>query len=102
DGNGDGVGDLAGIAERLDHLACPGFDDVWITPITVSPDTDWGYDVADYTAVQPVLGDLDTFDRLVAEAGVRGIKVVLDLVPNHTSAKHPWFRAARASRTSAR
>ena len=96
DADGDGVGDLAGITERLDHLAWLGVDAIWITPITVSPDTDWGYDVADYTAVQPVLGDLDTFDRLVAEARRRGIRIVLDLVPNHTSSKHPWFREARA------
>ena len=100
DSDGDGVGDLAGITERLDYLAWLGVDAVWITPITVSPDTDWGYDVADYTTVQPVLGDLAAFDRLVAEAGQRGIKVVLDLVPNHTSSKHRWFREARASRTS--
>ncbi|HEV8624989.1 MAG TPA: alpha-amylase family glycosyl hydrolase [Acidimicrobiia bacterium] len=97
DSNGDGVGDLAGIIERLDHLVWLGADAIWITPITVSPDTDWGYDVADYTAVQPVLGDLDDFDRLVAEAGARGIRVVLDLVPNHTSDQHPWFVEARAA-----
>src|SRR5205085_11401876 len=100
DANGDGVGDLAGIAERLDHLAWLGVDAVWITPITVSPDADWGYDVASYTTVQPVLGDLDAFDRLVAEADRRGIRIVLDLVPNHTSSKHRWFREARASRSS--
>jgi len=97
DSNGDGVGDLAGITERLDHLVWLGVDAVWITPITVSPDTDWGYDVADYTAVQPVLGDLDDFDRLVAAAGARGIRVVLDLVPNHSSDQHPWFVRARAA-----
>jgi alpha-glucosidase len=102
DTNGDGVGDLEGVTERLDHLAWLGVDAIWITPISVSPDTDWGYDVAHYTAVQPALGDLAAFDRLVAEAGARGIKVVLDLVPNHTSAKHPWFREARASKHSPR
>ena len=100
DADGDGVGDLAGITERLDHLEWLGIDAVWITPITASPDTDWGYDVAGYTTVQPVLGDLDAFDRLVAEAGRRGIKVLLDLVPNHTSAKHRWFREARVSKAS--
>jgi alpha-glucosidase len=100
DANGDGVGDLAGITERLDHLAWLGVEAIWITPIMPSPDTDWGYDVAFYTGVQPVLGDLEAFDRLVAGAGARDIKVVLDLVPNHTSAKHRWFREARASKTS--
>jgi alpha-glucosidase len=102
DSNGDGVGDLAGITERLDHLEWLGVDAVWITPITVSPDTDWGYDVADYTAVQPVLGDLADFDRLVSEADRRGIRVVLDLVPNHTSDQHPWFVEARAAPGSPR
>jgi alpha-glucosidase len=102
DSNGDGVGDLAGIAERLDHLAWLGVDAIWITPITPSPDSDWGYDVAFYTGVQPVLGDLEGFDRLVADADARGIKVVLDLVPNHTSSKHRWFREARASKSSPR
>ena len=100
DSNGDGVGDLRGIVERLDHLAWLGVDAVWICPIGVSPDADWGYDVADYCSVQPVLGTLDDVDALVAEAGARGIRVMLDLVPNHTSAKHPWFRQARASRTA--
>ncbi len=102
DSDGDGIGDLAGITERLDHLAWLGADAVWITPITVSPDTDWGYDVADYTAVQPVLGALSDFDRLVAEAGARGIRVVLDLVPNHSSEQHPWFVEARDTPDSPR
>ena len=102
DSDGDGVGDLAGITERLDHLAWLGVDAVWITPIGVSPDTDWGYDVADYTAVQPALGTLGDFDRLVAGARDRGIRVVLDLVPNHTSDQHPWFVEARASQDSPR
>lgn len=102
DAGGDGVGDLAGIIEKLDHLTWLGVDAIWITPIMPSPDTDWGYDVAFYTGVQPVLGDLDGFDRLVAEAEARGIKVVLDLVPNHTSSKHRWFREARASKDSPR
>jgi alpha-glucosidase len=102
DTDGDGVGDLAGITERLDHLEWLGVDAIWITPITVSPDTDWGYDVADYTAIQPVLGDLADFDRLVTEAGRRGVRVVLDLVPNHTSDRHPWFIEAKSSPDSPR
>ena len=102
DSNGDGVGDLAGITERLDYFAWLGVDAIWITPITVSPDADWGYDVADYTAVQPVLGDVDDFDRLVAQAADLGIRIVLDLVPNHTSDQHPWFLEARSSPQSSR
>jgi alpha-glucosidase len=98
DSDGDGVGDLAGITSRLDHLAWLGVDGLWLTPITVSPDADWGYDVSDYCAVQPALGTLDDLDRLVAEAGARGIRVMLDLVPNHTSDRHPWFVDSRSSR----
>jgi alpha-glucosidase len=101
DSNGDGVGDLRGIVERLDHLAWLGVEGIWVCPITVSPDTDWGYDVADYCRVHPAFGSLDDLDLLVAEAGRRGIKVLLDLVPNHTSSKHPWFRNAR-TRTAPR
>lgn len=100
DSNGDGVGDLRGVVEHLDHLAWLGVDGIWICPITVSPDTDWGYDVADYWAVQPVLGTLEDVDLLVAEAGARGIRVLLDLVPNHTSKEHPWFVDARRSRSA--
>ncbi|MCZ7528328.1 MAG: alpha-amylase family glycosyl hydrolase [Acidimicrobiia bacterium] len=100
DSNGDGVGDLRGIVEHLDHLAWLGVDGVWITPVTVSPDDDWGYDVADYTSVQPALGTLDDLDELLEEAARHDIRVILDLVPNHTSVRHPWFLDARSSRTS--
>jgi alpha-glucosidase len=92
DSNGDGVGDLPGLVSRLDHLAWLGVDALWCTPITVSPDRDFGYDVSDYLAVQPAFGTLDDLRTLVAEAGRRGIRVLLDLVPNHTSDRHPWFR----------
>jgi len=92
DSNGDGVGDLEGVTSRLDYLEWLGVDAIWLNPIYPSPNVDWGYDVADYTAVHPDLGTLDDLDRLVAEAGRRGIGVVLDLVPNHTSIEHPWFR----------
>ncbi len=98
DSDGDGVGDLAGITARLDHLAWLGVDGIWVCPIGVSPDTDWGYDVSDYCDIQPVFGDLADLDRLVAEAGARGIRVLLDLVPNHTSDQHPWFVEARSGR----
>ncbi len=92
DSNGDGVGDLPGLISRLDHLSWLGVDAIWCSPINVSPNADFGYDVADYCEVDPSLGTLEDLDRLVAEAGRRGIQVVLDLVPNHTSDQHPWFK----------
>ena len=101
DTNADGVGDLPGIIEHLDHLAWLGVDGIWLSPVTVSPNADWGYDVSDFCAVAPEFGTLDDFDRLVAEAGERGIRVLMDIVPNHTSEQHPWFVDSRSSRTSA-
>ncbi|HEX2050665.1 MAG TPA: alpha-amylase family glycosyl hydrolase [Actinomycetota bacterium] len=98
DSDGDGVGDLRGVVERLDYLQWLGIDGVWLNPITASPDDDWGYDVADYCAVHPALGDLDAADDLVARAGERGIRILLDLVPNHTSSRHPWFVDALTGR----
>jgi alpha-glucosidase len=100
DSNDDGIGDLRGVIDRLDYLQWLGVDAIWLNPITVSPDADVGYDVADYCAVQPVFGDLSTVDALVAEAAARDIKVVLDIVPNHSSDRHPWFIDARSSRSS--
>ena len=91
DSNGDGVGDLEGIRRRLDHLAWLGVDAVWLTPINPSADDDFGYDVIDFYGVHPAFGTLDDLDRLVAEARERGIHVLLDLVPNHTSDRCPWF-----------
>jgi alpha-glucosidase len=101
DSDGDGVGDLGGVIDYLDHFAWLGVTGIWLSPITPSPDRDWGYDVSDYRDVHPELGDLATLDRLVAEAGARGIRVLLDLVPNHTSDLHPWFVDARSSRNAA-
>ena len=98
DSNGDGVGDLRGVLERLDHLDWLGVDGIWLSPVTVSPDADWGYDVADYRAVQPQLGTLADLDELIDQAGRRGIRVLLDLVPNHTSDRNAWFVEARRSR----
>jgi alpha-glucosidase len=92
DANGDGIGDLAGVTERLEYLEWLGVDAVWLNPVHPSPNVDWGYDVSDYTGIHPDLGTLQDLDRLVSEANVRGIRVLLDLVPNHTSARHPWFR----------
>src|SRR6266480_5619157 len=83
DANGDGIGDLPGIVSRLDYLEWLGIDGVWLNPIHPSPNVDWGYDVADYFGVHSDLGTLADVDRLVAEAGARGICVLLDLVPNH-------------------
>src|SRR5262252_6821123 len=100
DTNGDGVGDLAGITSRLEYLSWLGVDALWLTPITASPDDDFGYDVSDYYSVQPVLGDLASVDRLVEAAGRCDIRVVMDIVPNHTSDRHAWFKDARASRES--
>jgi alpha-glucosidase len=98
DSNGDGVGDIPGIVSRLDHLAWLGVDAVWLSPVNPSPNADWGYDVADYLGVDPALGTVHDLDGLIAEARARGIDVLLDLVPNHTSDCHPWFVAARSSR----
>ncbi len=92
DANGDGIGDLDGVTERLEYLEWLGIDAIWLNPVHPSPNVDWGYDVADYTGIHPDLGTLEDLDRLVAEAGARGIKVLLDLVPNHSSDRHPWFR----------
>lgn len=100
DSTGDGIGDLNGIISRLDYLQWLGIDAIWLTPITVSPDRDMGYDVADYCNVQPAFGDLAAIDDLIREAEKRDIKVMLDIVPNHSSDQHPWFIDARSSRTA--
>jgi alpha-glucosidase len=100
DSNGDGIGDLRGIAARLDHLVSLGVDAVWISPIYPSPMADFGYDVSDHCAVHPDFGTLADFDALLAAAHGRGLKVILDYVPNHTSDRHPWFIESRSSRTS--
>ncbi len=97
DADGDGVGDLAGIASRLDHPAWLGANAVWVTPFFPSPMVDGGYDVADYVGVDPAFGSLRDFDHLVGEAHARGLRVILDLVPNHTSDRHPWFVESRSS-----
>ena len=102
DSNGDGVGDLAGIRARLDYLASLGVNAVWISPIYPSPMADFGYDVADYCGIDRLFGTLVDFDALVADAHARGLKVILDFVPNHTSDRHSWFLDSRASRASAK
>lgn len=97
DADGDGLGDLRGITARLDHLAWLGVDAVWLNPFYVSPMRDAGYDVADHCDVDPRFGSLADFDALVARAHDLGLRVIIDIVPNHTSSDHPWFAAARSS-----
>ncbi|MFL5868680.1 MAG: alpha-amylase family glycosyl hydrolase [Thermoleophilaceae bacterium] len=92
DSDGDGIGDLNGIRSRLGHLVELGVDALWLSPIYPSPLADFGYDVSDYTAIDPVYGTLEDFDALVTEAHQRGLAVLLDVVPCHTSIEHPWFR----------
>jgi alpha-glucosidase len=98
DSNDDGIGDLAGIRGRLDYLEWLGVDGIWLNPTFPSPNKDWGYDVSDYCDVHPELGALADLDALVADAGARGIRVLLDLVPAHTSDQHRWFLDSRSSR----
>lgn len=100
DSNGDGVGDLSGITARLDHLVWLGVDAVWISPVFSSPMADFGYDVSDYCGIDPRFGTLAEFDALVAAAHARGLRVILDYVPNHSSDRHPWFQESRSSRTN--
>ena len=98
DSDGDGVGDLQGVRQRLDHLAWLGVDALWLSPFYPSPQADFGYDVADFCGVDPLFGDLAAFDRLVADAHARGLRVIVDWVPNHSSDRHPWFEQSRRSR----
>lgn len=102
DGNGDGIGDLKGIRQRLGYLVDLGVDAIWLSPIFPSPMADFGYDVADYCDVDPLFGSLADFDQLVAEAHAHDLKLLLDFVPNHSSDRHPWFIESRSSRTSPR
>ena len=102
DGDGNGVGDLRGIRQRLPYLTELGVDAIWISPIFPSPMADFGYDISDYTGIDPLFGSLDEFDALLSAAHTSGLKILLDLVPNHTSDQHPWFQESRASRRSAR
>ncbi len=100
DADGDGVGDLAGLLRRLDHCLELGVDALWLSPIYPSPMADFGYDVADFTGIDPLFGTLADFDALLEGSKRRGLKLILDYVPNHTSDRHPWFMESRASRTN--
>lgn len=102
DGDGDGFGDLRGIATRLDYVASLAVDAIWLSPIYPSPMVDFGYDVSDYVGIHPTFGVMADFDHLVAEAHRRELRVILDLVPNHTSDQHPWFVESRSSRDNPR
>ena len=100
DTDGDGVGDLPGIVDRLDYVASLGVDAIWISPFFKSPMDDFGYDIADQRAVDPLFGTLDDFDRLLARAHALGLKVMIDQVFSHTSDQHAWFRESRQDRTN--
>ena len=100
DTDGDGVGDLAGIRNRIPYLAGLGVDAIWLSPFFTSPMADFGYDVADYCDVDPLFGTLEDFDRMVADAHAHGLRVIIDFVPNHSSDRHAWFADARSSRDS--
>jgi alpha-glucosidase len=98
DSNTDGVGDIAGIVTRLPYLKALGIDAIWLSPVFPSPMADFGYDISDYTGIDPLFGTIEDFDALVSAAHAAGLKIILDLVPNHTSDRHPWFIESRASR----
>jgi alpha-glucosidase len=102
DSGSDGVGDIAGIIQRLPYLSTLGVDAIWLSPIFSSPMADFGYDISDYTGIDPLFGTMKQFDALVRAAHDDGLKVILDLVPNHTSDQHPWFVEARSSRDNAK
>src|SRR5215208_7226900 len=102
DSDGDGKGDLCGLLQRLDYLEWLGVDVVWLTPVQPSPFRDFGYDITDYCAIEPTMGTMEQFDRLVAGLHGRGMRLILDFVPNHTALEHPWFAESRCSRSNRR
>ncbi|MFW2830803.1 alpha-amylase family glycosyl hydrolase [Sphingomonas sp. ID0503] len=102
DSDGDGVGDIEGIRRRLDHIVDLGVGAIWLSPILRSPMADFGYDVSDYRDIDPLFGDMAAFDRLLEESHARGLKLLLDFVPNHSSDRHPWFEESRSSRDNAK
>ena len=98
DSNGDGIGDLPGIISRLDYLSDLGIDAIWLSPVYRSPQDDNGYDISDYQDIDPMFGSLEDMERLIAEADKKGIKIIMDLVLNHSSDEHRWFREAKKSK----
>ena len=97
DSNGDGIGDLNGVREKLDYIRRLGVDVIWLNPIYKSPNDDNGYDISDYRAIMDEFGTMEDFDRLLAEAHEKGLRIVMDLVVNHSSDEHPWFIESRKS-----
>ncbi|WP_428673658.1 alpha-glucosidase family protein [Roseibium sp.] len=102
DTNGDGIGDLNGVTEKMDYIASLGVDAIWLSPFFTSPMADFGYDISDYEDVDPMFGTLADFDRMLAAAHERGLKVIIDLVISHTSDRHPWFEESRSSKDNAK
>ena len=100
DSNGDGLGDIPGIIRRLDYLQTLGIDVIWLSPVYESPQDDNGYDISDYRGIFREFGTMEDMETLIREAKARGIKIVMDLVANHTSDEHPWFLESRSSRDS--
>ena len=95
DGNGDGIGDLWGVLGKLDYIKSLGVTGIWFSPLYPSPNADYGYDISDYCDINPEYGTLEVFDEVVSEAHARGLRVIMDLVVNHTSSEHPWFKESR-------
>ncbi len=100
DSNGDGVGDLQGIISKLDYIQSLGVDAVWLNPIYKSPNDDGGYDISDYYSIQPEFGSMQDFDELLAGLHQRGLKLIMDLVLNHSSDEHPWFEESKKSKSN--
>ena len=100
DSNGDGIGDIQGIISKIDYISSLGIDAIWFSPLYASPNADYGYDISDYTAINPEYGTMEDFEQMVSLLHERGIKVIMDLVINHTSDKHKWFESARQSKDS--
>ncbi len=100
DTNGDGIGDLKGIIGKLDYLSDLGITAIWLSPVMPSPDADFGYDVANYKDIDPKFGTMDDYKNLIAEAHRRGIRIIMDLVLNHTSTEHPWFLESKKTKNN--